>query len=337
MGILCYAIATHDAPLKEFVRESYEYMRTFGIARIGLFGEGCTTGDMTFLALKLSDNGAGDFWDDADQYVRNHLAELQITDAAVLRKAVESMPAGGRGKNDTTQGPLDPAGETNDRVVDRNVGVFFSDSSHPTLIPEHNFLYTICCTGNCTPAMYAAWDSIVRCRDGVAQVNLLLNRASAALDIDSYLPYEGKVVIHNKTAKKLSVRVPRWVGKSAVVGRVNDQPATPFWAGQYLVFDAVNPKDTVTITFPVVETTEAYTLKWKQTEFWKESTNPGSAWTPLDPPAKYTCRFRGNTLVDIAPRDAGLGYPLYQRGALKSGAAPMKTVTRYLAPTLVSW
>ena len=336
MGLLWYADATNDARLKEFVRSSYEYVRNFGIARIGLFGEGCTTGDMTFLAIKLSDSGVGDYWDDADGYVRNQLAELQITDAEKLRRVVETMPHG-RGKNDTTEGPLDPANETTDSVIERNVGVFLSDSTHPTRIPDHSLLYTICCTGNCTPALYFAWESTVRCKDGAAQVNLLLNRASPWLDLDSYLPYQGKVVIRNKTAKKLSVRIPRWVDTKAVRSRINGRAASPFWAGRYLVFDALKPKDVVTITFPMVETTETYTLKWYQAEFWKESTNPGNTWQPAKEPTRYTCRFRGNTLVDISPRDSGLGYPLYLRDDLNGTKAPIKQVKRYVSPVTLAW
>jgi hypothetical protein len=336
MGLLCYANATNDAHLKEFVRESYEYLRNFGIARIGLFGEGCATGDMTYLAIKLSDTGVGDYWEDADQYIRNHLAELQLTDAGRLRKATEQMPPG-RGKNDTTKGPLDPKNETADRVIERNLGVFLSDSTHPTLIPDHSLLYTICCTGNCTVALYAAWESIVRCKDDSAQVNLLLNRASKWLDIDSYLPYEGKVVIRDKTARRLSVRMPRWVDKRAVRSRLNGRVAGPFWVGQYLVFDSLRPKDVVVITFPVVETTEKYTLKWYQSEFWKESTNPGNAWQPASEPVQYTCRFRGNTLVDISPRDQGIGYPLYLRDGMRQAKAPMKKVTRHIPTVTLRW
>jgi len=216
LGLLAYADATNDARLKGFVRSSYEYMRTFGIARIGLFGEACTTGDMTMLAVKLSENGTGDYWDDVDQYIRNHLAELQITDVDTLRAAVEQMPKNIRGKNDTTQGAFDPKNESRENVIERNVGVFFSDATHPTLIPEHNLLYTICCTGNCTAAMYRAWAGIVSCRDGDAQVNLLLNRASPWLDVDSYLPHEGKVVVRNKTAQSISIRMPVWVDLNAV-------------------------------------------------------------------------------------------------------------------------
>jgi hypothetical protein len=49
------------------------------------------------------------------------------------------------------------------------------------------------------------------------------------------------------------------------------------------------------------------------------------------------CRFRGNTLVDITPRDPGPGYPLYQREALQQTKAPLKQVTRYVPPRLVEW
>jgi hypothetical protein len=336
LGLLWYADAVNDARLKSFVRDSYEYMRTFGIARIGLFGEGCTTGDMTLLAVKLSETGAGDYWEDVDQYVRNHLAELQITDADAMRKAVSQMP-NGRGKNDTTQGAFDPKNETTENVIDRNIGTFLSDSTHPTLVPESNFLYTICCTGNCTRALYAAWESALRCADGVAQVNLLLNRASFWVDVDSCLPYEGKVALHNKTARKISVRMPLWVDKKAVHAEVNGQPAPTFWIGQYLVFDAMNAKDEVVITFPVTESTETYTLKWKQTEFWKESTYPGPSWEPLKEPARYTCHFRGNTLVDISPRDEGNGLPLYQRDPLKATTTPTHKVTRFVAAGVPKW
>jgi hypothetical protein len=42
--------------------------------------------------------------------------------------------------------------------------------------------------------------------------------------------------------------------------------------------------------------------------------------------------FKGNTLVDVAPRDGGNGIPLYQRNAMRDGAAaPMKNLTRFVA------
>ena len=34
------------------------------------------------------------------------------------------------------------------RMVERNVGAFFSDGGHPAKIPRHTWSYTICCLGN---------------------------------------------------------------------------------------------------------------------------------------------------------------------------------------------
>ena len=95
MGLLRYAQATHDARIKQFVRDGYEYLRNWGIARIGLFGEMCAVSDMTYLAIKLSDYGVGDYWEDADCYIRNILADRQITSADRLRQA--HVAGAGRG------------------------------------------------------------------------------------------------------------------------------------------------------------------------------------------------------------------------------------------------
>ena len=62
--------------------------------------------------------------------------------------------------------------------------------------------WTMCCNANAPVGLYEAWNSIVEYNQGLVQVNLLLNRASPWVDIDSYLPYEGKVGFKIKTAKK---------------------------------------------------------------------------------------------------------------------------------------
>ena len=91
-GLLEYADLANDERLKSFVRDGYEYIRSFGIARIGLFGETCTVGDMTSLAVRLSDAGVGDYWEDVDQYARNHLAEMQILDPAPIAAIAAASP-----------------------------------------------------------------------------------------------------------------------------------------------------------------------------------------------------------------------------------------------------
>jgi hypothetical protein len=344
MGLLEYAIATNDAGLKEFVANFYEWGRNFGIARIGFFpsvidplqtirksvasnggpgaagqcDEGCAVADMTWLAATLSKAGVGDYWDDVDQYVRNHLVEHQVLRRDLLEEIIATGPAH----------KTDPHTETDKDVIERNIGSFLSGSD-PTMSYAW---WTMCCNANCPVGLYKAWSSMLSYRDGIAQVNLLLNRASPWLDVDSYLPYEGKVVLKNKTARKAFVRIPRWAEKKAVRCRVNQKPLVSRWLNNYLMVEGLAPQDVVTIEFPVVETVEKHTeLTYGQ---------------------EYTCRFKGNTLVDISPRaerpswtqmgsDDGAmfpirkGYPLYQRDFYKRDKAPMKKVQRYVSAVLI--
>jgi hypothetical protein len=322
MGLSWYAGVAHDPRAMEVARSGYEYLRNWGIARIGLFGESCTVGDMTLLAIKLTDLGVGDYWEDVDSYVRNHLTEMQITDAKKMQAVVDQMPP--------AQG-LDPKNTTTDRVVERTVGTYLSDSSHPSLITQRSFRWTICCSGNCTPALYYAWEGITRYDEATksAVINLLLNRASAWLDIDSYLPYEGKVVIRNKTARNISVRIPRWADKTAVHALVDGKPAQFRWIGQYLSLDNLASSAQITITFPMIKTVEQYTITWTEKDDWHEGMNAGSGHET------YTCTFKGNTLVDIAPRSSSLGYPLYRRDYERdSDRAPTNKVTRFVSSVL---
>ena len=83
---------------------------------------------------------------------------------------------------------INTAIETGERVMDRGIGGF-SSVSDPTML---HAWWTMCCNANAPVGLYEAWDSIVRYNQGLAQVHLLLNRASPWVDIDSYLPYEGQ-------------------------------------------------------------------------------------------------------------------------------------------------
>jgi hypothetical protein len=334
LGLLYYAHKTGDVQTQNFVRDSYENVRTLGLPRIGLFGEGCAVGDMTYLAVRLSQWGVGDYWDDADQYVRNHLTELQIDDATVLQNLVDehAMPQKDVKPEDWVQKV-----DTN-RVVERSQGIFFSDASHPTLIPfrEKNLPYrtcvqwVVCCTGNCAKALHVAWDSITDfdADTKTARVNLLLNRAAPWLDVDSYLPYEGRVAIRNKQAEQLLVRIPRWANKADVICKINDASVKPSWAGNYVLLKDLQPGDQVSVEFPIKESTEEYQLAWSEQDFWIESNQPSSP--PENPitPGKYTLKFRGNTLVDIAPRDTQSGVPLYVERSPEAFAKPVATTTK---------
>jgi hypothetical protein len=329
-GMLEYATLVNDTTVKQFVRDGYEFCHHRGIPRVGFFGdagrpagtEGCTIADMTALAIRLSDAGMGDYWDDVDEIVRNHLIEQQIVDADLLHAV--SGPESDRDNPfwPEHQGFLDglahPSQILRGRgVVERLLGTFFV-LSNPTSVKHPWGL--LCCTSNCTQALYYAWEGIVRHQGDTAHVNLLLNRASPWVDVDSYLPYEGKAIIHNRTVRRICVRVPRWVPRQELRAEVSGAPRPLAWVGNYLVFDDLRPGDDLVLQFPVVESIVHYTIA------------PHSQF-------EQTCRYtlRGSTVVDVSPRDhAATSYPLYLRQHMQGNTAPMRSTQRFIADRIIT-
>lgn len=337
LGLLYYGHAQRDAEAIEFVRKSYENLRTFGLARIGLFGEGCTAGDMTYLAVRLSQWGAGDYWEDVDQYVRNHLTEIQLRDTTRLAALVREK---GRALAPSELGDWAQGLDTNN-VVARCRGLFWSDATHPTLIPIREdapaaatcLQWVVCCSGNCTKALHEVWSGMLE-HDPASRftrVHLLLNRASTVLDVESHLPHEGKVELRVKQTSRLAVRIPRWVDQRRVECATAAKPLAFSWLGNYLMLPEVKRGQSVVIRFPMNETTETVDLAWRLDQFWLESTQPSASWRGAKP-TRFTLTFRGNTLADIQPRDTRSGYPLYSTRSVESLHRPAatKTVRRFV-------
>ena len=335
-GLLAYGHAANDQEVIQFVRDGYHYARSRGIGRIGCFGdyswrvstETCSVADMIALAIKLSDYGAGDYWDDVDDYARNRLAEIQVLDTERI-KAIGRAAASDPDAYKAFETPTNPSvpwsprmwdeylkfqDPFTDDVIDRSLGQIFGFSNPNTIAYPST---TGCCTGNGTQALYYVWESTVRYQAGNATVNLLFNRSSQWLDMDSYLPYEGKVIIHNKLARKLSVRIPGWVDKRAVRGSKNGRLVPLLWVGNYLVFDSILVRDIVVINFPLTQETVTYTMPFDQV---------------------YTLKLKGGTVIDISPRDESpVGYALYLRDEFKKDVAPLQRRSPYVPDTVIDW
>ena len=134
--------------------------------------------------------------------------------------------------------------------------------------------------------------------------------------MDSYLPYEGKVSIKNKNAEKLLVRIPLGVDHGTVRIDINGWSCEPLWVGNYLMIEKLAAKDIVTIHFPLETSTEKIQFNGKE----------------------FTLLFKGNTLIEISPRDSGPDeYRIYLRDYYKKDKAPMKKVSRYVSDALIPW
>jgi hypothetical protein len=321
-ALAVYANVTNDARLKEFVRSGYEYARSFGIARIGLFGESCTIMDMIGTAIELTRGGVGDYWDDVDGYIRNQMIEQQLTDPDELLRVCRLSSADGS--------PTD--WETEARAaIKRTLGVYCNVGDLGQVVETYSIQ---CCTGNGTEALYYAWESIVKtCGGNGVQVNLLLNRASPWMDINSYLPYEGRVVLRNKTARWLSFRIPFWVVRTEVTCSVNGKERSPSWVANNAMVDGLHPGDEIVFAFPMNEETVTYTVLTEQ----QWTFDPRKEKNPPDSTITFRCAFRGNTLVDFSPRPDGRWYLNYKRDHYRKNEAPMKEVTRFVASRTIEW
>jgi hypothetical protein len=319
-ALLEMAVATDDAWLKQFVREGYDHARRTGIARMGWFpgwlkltahhrdaglflaSETCGVADMLVLAVKLTDAGLGDYWDDVDAIARNHLVVQQITDLDQMRALGGGTPE-------------------KDALLERLRGGF-NQQTEGTLDSTGPHLWG-CCTANGGVGLYYAWHGITRfdAASRTATVNLLLNRTAPWLDVDSCLPYEGKVILRNKQAASALVRIPYWVSREKVTCFVDDQKVRAAWAGNRLRFDGLRaaasgkrPGSVIRIEFPVPTAAEKHTVLGTE----------------------YTLTFRGSTLVDITPRDTTPGrYRYYLRDCYKADKAPVKNIERFVSERII--
>jgi hypothetical protein len=171
-----------------------------------------------------------------------------------------------------------------------------------------------CCSGNGTKGFYYAWEGIMREEGDRAVVNLLLNRMGKTAIVDSWLPWEGKVRVRSRGAKRLSVRIPWWVDRRELRLTVQGRTRTPEWLGSFVNVEGLRTGTAVEISFPVPQTRTRSTVC---------AGMPGKERT-------YQCDFRGSTLVDIGPRDANpANYPLYLRDHMKADRAPMRERERF--------
>jgi len=332
-GLLEYGIVAGDPHVIDFVRTAYEQMRHYGIHEIGFHPcwpnhgktamEGCFLGDLVALTVRMSEAGVADCWEDADRVIRNHLAEAQyirrnylerVSSAAEPRQAryVDGV------QQFTDEAKTYPGQRCDDRVLDRAVGLFAS-----YLVPDFSAGRIMqCCTANAARGIYYAWESITRQRGEDAEVNLLLNRAAPWLDVESHLPYEGRAVIRNKTARRIDVRIPAWVSRKDLECAVNGRPYAAQIAGHRAVFGDLKPGDAIELRFPVRE--------WR-------IVRTAHARTPEE--TVYTIAFRGNTVVDISPRNGSpTVYPMYERDHMKEpGTVPVKKVARNLYKDVPRW
>ena len=318
IGMLEYALLTGDQSLVDFVQRGYEFGKAHGETMMGFFPEHlrtarpetselCEVGDMIGLALKMSAAGVGDYWDDADRWIRNMFAEGQLRRYDWMYRVGAGQP----------HAPIDELNQTDERVGERNIGAFAGWPAPNDFFGArengHGNIFMHCCTANCSRTIYYIWEHILHQVDGTLRVNLLLNRASPWADVESYIPYEGRVDVKIKRACDLSVRIPEWVSPGETTCEVNGDERSLGWKGRYALVGALKPGDVAAVTFPIEERTD----------------------TVIVEKDRYTLVRKGNEVVVIDP--PGRYAPLYQRDHYRENQVRWRMARRFVAKEAIHW
>ena len=271
----------------------------------------CEVADMIVLALKVSEAGAGDYWDDADRWIRNMFAEGQLLstdwiyrmpEAGLINPDAEDLSA-------SVVGPYD----TVERVPERNLGAFAGWPAANDWYVGNGPGIMQCCTVNAAQAIYSVWERALRHEDGRLRVNLLLNRASPWADVDSYIPYQGRVDVRVKQPVDLSIRIPEWVAPGETRCQVNGKERALGWDGRYAQVGEVKPGGVTTLSFPIFERTDIVHIE-KQ---------------------RFTLVRKGNEVVSIDP--PGRYCPLYRRQHFRDDTPRWRKVTRFISREQIEW
>lgn len=349
-GLLDYAVIADDYRAKEFALNAYLYARQMGLSRLGLFPthhegtEGCSIADMIGMAVALTDAGLGDFWDDVEKYARNGLIEAQATDLDELKRVSQEgqeRPPGagfgghfdGRFSQTNNKGVL-PGQEIHDRVLERSLGAFghLIGARYQTPMMMH------CCTANCSQGLYYAWEGILRLEGEGVAVNLWLNRRSPWVDVWSWLPHEGRLLVQNKGMKRISVRQPAWTRRAAIRCQLDGRPVVPEWRGNRMVFDELVGSEQIVVEAPCRPERANQTL-----------VNVGD---PAHSQERYAIEFKGHTAIGVeqiegaekraSPSWYGEGernwYRIFRRESLRADQAPRKPMPEYVHPEkVIQW
>jgi len=173
-----------------------------------------------------------------------------------------------------------------------------------------------CCTGNGTRTIFYAWQRMLDYKNNELRVHLLLNRASAWADVQSYIPYQGRLDLKiKKPCDSVLVRVPEWIeDRSPTVScQQNGKPLPVVWSGRYISAGAAKAGDVLAFSFPISE---------RQV---KERIGG----------VDYVLRIRGNTVVEVSP--PGKLSPRYQRADYRTSEVRWKRAQRFVSSERIDW
>jgi hypothetical protein len=265
------AVRVRARKLYEWVRTNYT--STFGWVADSVGSQTCETDTITSfmrLALELIREGNTEYWNDVERFTRNQLVENQFRDVSRL-------------------------GIRDSRTALGLHGAFESYADPNSLIAIEKGTIEGCCIGGGIRGICLAYENTIHETADQVRINLLLSHASAGVEVVSYLPFEGRLDLYPKTAKRLFIRCPDWLRADSIklegAGGLRSDLDTK---DRYLRISGARPGSKIVLQFD----------------------QPQERRTHLVAGKTYHALWYGDTVVELTP--PGVKYPTYERASFRS-------------------
>jgi hypothetical protein len=301
-GVAHLGVITGEAKYAEFARKYFDWMLTRGTGT-GWFPAGpdscnetCCISDMISLATLIGRAGHPEYFDDADRYFRNYIANLQFI-------VTPEFEAYYRKLNQAKGEAAIAAGLTELRKFQGGVigGSGINDFENQLLGNVSGFEMFGCCAPEGMRAIHTVWAETIDHLDASplgpagVYVNLGYSRKSPLGEVTStFAGNESHLKVKAAAQDDYFIRIPHWAPHDQVKASVNGNPGIADWSGDYVRFHA-HVGDEIVISYPLVQFDQQVAGIWKQTApklsmqfHWR-----GNAVIASDPPAKATPLFVG--------------------------------------------
>lgn len=230
----------------------------------------CVPADAIDAAIFLAKCGYEKYWDIAERWL-NHLFEAQIRDDSFIIE---------RKRGDIEEKIC----ATFENVRNHIPGAWSSFSSPTWMVPRMCYpkmrrdgreglregkYYSVgvaCCHGWGARALGLVWQNIINEDGNKIEVNFPFNKKTASVEVESKLPFSGKISIKALKSVELFVRIPDWVEHSSVEVLVNGrQRAKAEFKGpfsDYVKVGRLKPKDEAEVRYPLRREKKRYYIAY---------------------------------------------------------------------------
>ena len=308
-GVAHLGVVTGRQRYITFVKRSWDWMLGQGTGT-GWFpaapgwaancNETCCISDMISNAAMIARGGHPEYFDYVERYLRNYISNLQFlvtpefeaTYRRLNRAAGEKRIARGLEELRKFQGGIIG-------------GSGLNDWENELLGRVSGFEMFGCCAPEGMRAIHTAWSSVIDRLDASklgppgVYVNLCLSRRSKWGRVVSFFPDAGRLTVKAAGKDAFFLRPPHWAPRKQVRAFRATGAVPVRWSGGYVRFDAAEPGEELTITYPLVGFSHEVRGLWKPAAPKLKMTFQwlGNMVERSDPPAKATPLFGGKPRV----------------------------------------